>query len=855
MTPGTPGVEALILGAATRPVSAYVPGRHILTYPQLAGLDIESDNAETPNFTGKHLAGKAAVASKRGIIKNLNNSAADLTSGDWVVLNYHGNGVGVESFRSWLGSSPMNSLVVYQEDELTRLTGVNFKFQTMSEDYEDLRVGRTMRSISRKVYFPSDALLDNPSQTVEVDGPSYNGATKYSTYRLKDNPHVTPIGETDALASDYGSSALIHEYRGSDGTFVLTAANSLTLQKWVGVKLPTEVATAAGTTPIDIKDFPNASQTFTDGEGVNKTENLFPKPDPRAAEQILETDAQQLTVLSDPNVGLTLDTAQLGNQSSIKAAVYAGNRVLSTLGYQSSKAFRTYSSLWKFGYVPRYLKARGADPQDSADYADPSNYDIGMWKRVPKNVIINLNSYGQCKRLYLGRALITITEEGGITLQDAYGSQIVMSGGNIYLTAEHDVITNAGRNSVTIAGQDAATMAYRNIEGWADGGHMSLGSALETAIVGGASGHGGINIESRAVSTAANSGVFIKSNSRVTTIGHTVETKAVQGGLSLVSDKPILFKSSDYEVGTGSSYGMLSSEGIYFSGSSDGTAVAASLSIHGAYAPSLSVSGHVHGASFKALTGAAILKNIGISSGAAMRLRDSALKQTFINDYRSNTVKDRFNAAYAAKFLQSYAYGVPTINNDMFALPESEWQRRVAWQNTDAASGATLRTSSVWKTNTLRINPIAMRGDVTFTDTTYAVGSLPYPGYNVWSGGGFVAQDGLQTASSDYSLAPIKILAGEITPGSGYTDDVYTGQMLSVDSGTDGSGAAATITVVGGKVVAVEVTSGGSGYGADTVLTVSTLGSGGGSGFKFRMGKPAVSSFKNATLESSYRGI
>lgn len=69
---------------------------------------------------------------------------------------------------------------------------------------------------------------------------------------------------------------------------------------------------------------------------------------------------------------------------------------------------------------------------------------------------------------------------------------------------------------------------------------------------------------------------------------------------------------------------------------------------------------------------------------------------------------------------------------------------------------------------------------------------------------------------------------GAITPGSGYTNGVYTAVPLT---GGTGSGAQATITVAGGAVTVVTLTKPGNGYTAADSLSASTAIIGGGTLF------------------------
>jgi hypothetical protein len=78
------------------------------------------------------------------------------------------------------------------------------------------------------------------------------------------------------------------------------------------------------------------------------------------------------------------------------------------------------------------------------------------------------------------------------------------------------------------------------------------------------------------------------------------------------------------------------------------------------------------------------------------------------------------------------------------------------------------------------------------------------------------------------STSNIKTL-GTITPGSGYVNAIYTNVPLT---GGSGSGAKATISVIGGQVSAVTVTDRGLGYEIGDILSASNTNLGGtGSGF------------------------
>jgi len=125
------------------------------------------------------------------------------------------------------------------------------------------------------------------------------------------------------------------------------------------------------------------------------------------------------------------------------------------------------------------------------------NPDPGMWKNMPQTVRLAIAPTGESKRVYWGRALITITEDGSIVMQDAHGSSIMLSGGNIYLSANHDVISVAGRNKLDVAGRDMGQRAGRHLDLAANEGRLTAIAAGQATLAGGLDGHGGVLIESK----------------------------------------------------------------------------------------------------------------------------------------------------------------------------------------------------------------------------------------------------------------------------------------------------------------------------------------------------------------------
>ena len=98
------------------------------------------------------------------------------------------------------------------------------------------------------------------------------------------------------------------------------------------------------------------------------------------------------------------------------------------------------------------------------------------------------------------RAGMFIGEDGSVIIRDAWGSEIVMLGGNIQLSCAGNVMLLPGKTQLTIAGDDIVQKAQNSIDIHASEHDVRLSAARNMEILGGGdeSEHsGGVIIESR----------------------------------------------------------------------------------------------------------------------------------------------------------------------------------------------------------------------------------------------------------------------------------------------------------------------------------------------------------------------
>jgi len=132
---------------------------------------------------------------------------------------------------------------------------------------------------------------------------------------------------------------------------------------------------------------------------------------------------------------------------------------------------------------------------------------------------------------YQGRkAGLFIGEDGSVIIRDAWGSEIVMVGGNIYLNTQGSVVSSANGSIVSIAGQTVAMRGTKGADVTADNGCVHIQSKNVVEIAGGSDDtDGGVLIESLSKGSYVNA----PAEAGDTAVVHGVVIKSEKAGVCL----------------------------------------------------------------------------------------------------------------------------------------------------------------------------------------------------------------------------------------------------------------------------------------------------------------------------------
>jgi len=232
---------------------------------------------------------------------------------------------------------------------------------------------------------------------------------------------------------------------------------------------------------------------------------------------------------------------------------------------------------------------------DDPDYYVPQEEELDPLedkydKKFTGSETVKLNKYD--KR----RAGMYIGEDGSVIVRDAWGSEIVMLGGNVTIACAGNVMLLPGKTQLTIAGDDIVQKAQNSIDIHASAHDVRLSAARNMEILGGGDERqysGGVIIESRGNSvspwngenkgeSAGVSGITLKTkNQGVVIDGQRVimrskdDTRIISGDKSIdgnvsISAKTLRARSKSTIMSTGKSSISLNDGGAYMVGTNVG---------------------------------------------------------------------------------------------------------------------------------------------------------------------------------------------------------------------------------------------------------------------------------------------
>lgn len=422
-----------------------------------------------------------------GAVHAGNQTPVDALPGEHTISNPIGPALHVGYFMAQLCASDRAAIQLFRDGELVRVMGREYQLHTFAEETEHHASEGELTVTRRVAMLPWEALgafskdqpvaklseepQDDPGAPPEVPSVTTQEDNQRGIFRYQE--HIgymgdmyhrfveVPISEagldttTSPVAQHQG---VFHEHIGADGSFLLQSAKSISLEKWNLIPVPLPAASPddpAGDNATNYK----VNGVVGEGPDNPREDFGFAGREDAAAHGML---------------GLELHG-------------FAGDR----MGLANLRAHTKDVAIAKEQDVPLASENGGLYPEYRLD---PER----MWMPLPKyRELVVQQGRWESVRYYASRSAIQQLDDGSIVLEDGYGSQIVMAGGNIRITCPGDVMLQPGRSLVAMAPQDAVVKAGNSVDITASRRDVRIKAENNLALLGGNSGTGGVLIESR----------------------------------------------------------------------------------------------------------------------------------------------------------------------------------------------------------------------------------------------------------------------------------------------------------------------------------------------------------------------
>ena len=419
----------------------------------------------------------------------------DALGGEWGKYGAMGTAVHIGHFMAFLRASAHCGIWCFTVDELVRVAGRSVEMHTLSRDYQDAPgEGGELCTVDARALVPWEALgvtapgVPAAEDTDEAQDDPNNPPTKtpvnaevdqVGIFRdvqmhgwcadisqrfisVPDLDNTAPRRMKNAEADAKATRGVFREVRSADGSYLLQSAKSVMIEKYVAIPVPLrrhDAASPQGDTPHDTK----FNADFGEGEVHDREDYLF---------------GGEPTAAGRSTLGLELH--------AFAAA-------------QQRRNFRDRKD-WAY---PQESETALAEELGSAVYPDFSLSPNRSWMPLPRFTELDVQK-GRWEgvRYYASRSAVELLDDGSVVIGDGYGAQLILSGGNAFLTAPNDVITAPGRNVVQLAPNDMVCRAGNSTDITSSRGDMRFKAERNLQVLAANSGRGGLVIESRAVERA-----------------------------------------------------------------------------------------------------------------------------------------------------------------------------------------------------------------------------------------------------------------------------------------------------------------------------------------------------------------
>lgn len=433
-----------------------------------------------------------------GVFNRSAGTPADSLVGDHGVMNEYDGGYLISKMVSFIRAAENCGVYMFNRDMLMRLHAYNLETFTHGLEHRHFNDEGEIHDVMYRAKFPWEALgftkhgvdafeeadgawdaSDDSSSDArlkalyEPHDPKQTGAWRELELRgyLGDGRRKTILlpkdySETPAKYGDEDAYAGLSEItEGFDGRIGIRSAKEIILSKYMLIPVPHQLTLPDDHVDGDWHTDYKASGELGDGEGPEDQED-FDWGDSNA----------------DMKAGLLTD---------YMAFVFNFFKFENMLGHKKD---------WK---IPEESAKHEKLNSENALIGSEklSKLETNFWADLPEAKDVEIDGRMTKAKFYESMSAIAMLDDGSVVLEDGWGSQIVMTRGNIKITAPGDIMMLAGRSVQAWGPKDVIVRAGRSIDLTATEKDIRLKAERNLHMLGGndgqGTGEGGVLIESR----------------------------------------------------------------------------------------------------------------------------------------------------------------------------------------------------------------------------------------------------------------------------------------------------------------------------------------------------------------------
>lgn len=446
---------------------------------------------------------EATQEPNRSSRKNFNNFVPiDGLTGEWGQYSPLGPAFHLGLAMAFMRATDRCGVWVLRQDELLRAAAKNIEIQTFARDYYDSFATGELLSVDSLAMYPWEGFgAFSPQAVAESDDQADPYAedeqdlklplspiedTQRGIFRLRTMAGyaadcwqrflTVPAGDgLDKLGENHlGFPGVFREALGADGSYLLQSAKSIALEKYLLLPYPIEERKPHDPQSDLVAEDDGNSTYYSSGYYAVRRQaddDIDKQPARRDFKPVADEETPELR----PMIGLELH------------------------GFQTIETVKNLLRHTQNWYVPEEFESTWTTEGPAINIGPQFRLDPDrQWMPLPRVKEIDVDHRMPGVRYFASRAGLFVDDDGSIRIEDGYGSQLFMGGGNAVLSVPGDILTSAGRSIQQLAPKDIIQRAGRDIDITSSYGDLRLKAQYNLMAIGGVDGdRGGVLVESR----------------------------------------------------------------------------------------------------------------------------------------------------------------------------------------------------------------------------------------------------------------------------------------------------------------------------------------------------------------------